>query len=231
MIQLNLLPDVKLEYIKAKRLKRTVVLLSAMVSGSMLGLLILLFVGVMIVQKQHLNHLSSDIDASSRRLQGVADLDKILTVQNQLKTLPQLHDKKPVTTRVFTYVEQITPAKVTIADMTIKFEDQSMVIQGGADSLQTINTFVDTLKFTNYTITGSDDKSAKKAFTQVVLTSFGRSDTAAKYEISLKFDPELFNSKNNIQLVVPKGQVTTRSETEKPSALFEATTPTTTEGQ
>ena len=61
MIQFNLLPDVKLEYIKAKRTKRSVMLVSIIATGVALGISIMLFLTVSVLQKQHINNLNNDI--------------------------------------------------------------------------------------------------------------------------------------------------------------------------
>jgi hypothetical protein len=219
MIQFNLLPDVKLEYIRAKRMKRTVMLLSLVVSGAAVALVVILALAVLVFQKKYMNDLSRDIDRGTAQLKSVKDLDKILTVQNQLSSLPQLHDQKPVASRMFGFVEQVTPANLSISNMSLNFEDQSMQLKGAAPNLETVNKFVDTLKFTTYQVDGKGDS---RSFSEVVLAGFSRDDKAATYEITLKFDPAIFDTKNTIKLVVPN-IITTRSETEKPDALFQTT--------
>lgn len=218
MIQLNLLPDVKLEHIKAKRTKRFVILLSAGVSGSLLAIVILLFLTVNVFQKQHLSDLNSDIKKYSNELTSTPDINKVLTIQNQLNSLPGLHDTKPVATRIFPYMTQVTPDKLSIASIDLNFETNTMSIKGGADALSTINKFVDTLKFTKY-INGSDPAETK-AFSEVVLASFGKDQATATYTVDFKFDPAIFDSAKDVKLVVPK-IITTRSETEKPADLFQ----------
>jgi Tfp pilus assembly protein PilN len=215
MIQFNLLPDVKLEYIKARRLKRSVVLISGLVVAASLTLLIIMFVGVVVFQKKHMNDLSADIKTDKSKLESVQDLDKILTVQNQLGSLPALHDQKPVTSRLFTYLPQLTPQQASISDLTLDFDAQTLSVKGTADTISTINKFVDTLKFTDMKI--GDEQ--KRAFSAVVLSTFDRTDKAS-YEITFKFEPAIFDSKNDVSLVVPN-IISTRSETEKPEPLFQ----------
>lgn len=218
MIQFNLLPDVKLEYIHARRVKYLIILGSFLVSAASIFVLVLLFTVVDVVQKKHLTDLNNDVKKYTSQLKNTPNLNKILTVQNQLSNLPTLHDKKPVTTRLFDYIGQFTPAQISISKLDIKYTDSTISINGAADSINTINTFIDTLKFTNYSIGDSTDTA--KAFSEVVLATFGRDDKGASYNINLKFDPAIFDSKNDIKLVVPK-QITTRSETEKPTDLFQ----------
>ncbi len=221
MIQFNLLPDVKLEYIRAKRTKRTILLSSILAGGAALFILILLFFVVNVLQKQHLKALDKDISNMTTELRNKADLSKVLTVQNQLSKLPALHDERPVATRLFGYIGQITPAQISIAKLEVNFTDSNFVITGAADSLGTVNKFIDTLKFTNYTYTEEGVEQTKSAFSEVVMTTFGRDDKGASYIISLKFDPVIFDSKTqDVKLIVPN-QITTRSETEKPTDLFQ----------
>lgn len=218
MIQFNLLPSIKLEYVKARRNKRITVLACVLVGGFSLSILIVLFIAVQGAQKKYSSDLSADIKTESAKLEAVTDLDKILTIQNQLNSLPGLHDKKPVSAQIFTYMKQVTPAKVSIANIDIAFDTQTMTITGSADTINSVNTFVDTLKFTTY---ATDGAAPVNAFSEVVLSSFGRDDKGASYEITLKYDPTIFDNTKQVALTVPKGKITTRSETEKPDALFQ----------
>ncbi len=241
MIQFNLLPDVKLEYIKARRAKRFVMLIATLVTGVALTILILLVMVVHVFQKQHLSHLADDIARDSKAIKETKDIEKILTIQSQLTSLPDLHNKKPVATRMFEYVKQITPANVSMASLNVSFAESSISVTGAADSLATINKFVDTLKFTEFksgdpeVLKTTEFKRGEQdfAFYDVVLTSFGRDVKGASYTIDFKFKPAIFESvqddkettdvdesKHVVILIVPN-IITTRSQIEKPGALFQ----------
>lgn len=58
MIQFNLLPDVKLAFIKARKLKRLVMVGAASVTSVSLAVVILLFIFVNVAQKKHLSDIS-----------------------------------------------------------------------------------------------------------------------------------------------------------------------------
>lgn len=219
MIEFNLLPDVKREYVRARRNKRVTILVSAFVSGTLVAITILLFIGVQLVQKKYSSDLSKDISSETKKLQSIPDINKVLTIQNQLNSLTELHDKKPVATRLLPYFTQVTPQKVSIASLDVDFEANTMSVQGSADTLSTVNKFVDTLKFTTFK-TESGDKSGK-AFSGVVLESFGRDVKGTSYSITLTFDPIIFEGSSSVALTVPANKITTRSETEKPDQLFQ----------
>lgn len=227
MIQFNLLPDVKLEYIKTRRTKRLIMLIASVVTGVSLTVMILLLTVVNGFQKTHLNNLSRDIKRDSDAIQQTEDLEKILTIQSQLTSLPALHEQKPVASRLFAYVSQVTPVNTSIARLNINFTDQTISLTGAADSLGTVNKFVDTLKFTEF----KSGDVQERAFFDVVLSSFGRDIRGASYTINLKFKPAIFESANAVELVVPN-IITTRSQTEKPEeALFQPLTAPETEGE
>jgi hypothetical protein len=218
MIQFNLLPDVKLQYIKAQRTKHTVVTAAVVTAAAAFGIMVLLFLVVNVWQHQQLNSLNKTIKQDTAKLKAIPDLDKVLTIQNQLNALPGLNDSKPVSSRFFGYLTQLTPSKATITQAKVDFDSGTITINGNADAISTVDKYVDTLKFTDYTVGGGSDK--KKAFSDVVLTSFAKNDKGVTYQIDFKFDPTIFSSANDVTLAVPN-IISTRSNTEKPTDLFE----------
>lgn len=212
MIQFNLLPDIKLEYIRAKRAKRTVLLVASIVSGIAVAVFVFLFLTVNVFQKQHIEDLTADIEEQVAVLDDTPNLDEILTIQNQLNSLTPLHEEKPVATRLATYLPQLVPQMASISELNINFSESTMKFDGSADSLVTVNKFADTLKFTQYSL--GEDK--VDAFSEVVMSDFSRSSEEVSYTITLKFDPNIFDSANEVTLTVPQ-IISTRSQTEKPS--------------
>lgn len=226
MIELNLLPDVKMEYIKAQNLRRLMFTISAIVtvvSVVLLGFLI----SVNQLQKKHLKDLTADITQESSDLKGKKDISKILTVQNQLGSLTTLHDTKPAVSSLFTYLNQITPSDISLTALHADFTQYTFTITGEANSLGDVNKFVDTLKFTKYKADGSDKKAA---FGNVVLSTFGlNSNTkpggkAASFSVALNYDPIIFDITKKVELSVPT-QTTTRAMVNNPSDLFQAGSP------
>jgi len=224
MIQLNLLPDVKMEYIKAQR-TRSLVLSSAIIIalGSIALLVLLLIVGGL--QKKHISDLTKDIKSDTAMLQKKKDVTKILTVQNQLQSLTALHEDKPAVSNLFDYLNQVTPTQVDITDFTADFDEESITITGTADSLGAVNKYVDTLKFTTF---NTEDSSKKQpAFKDVVLSSFGvntnsKGGRAVSYTIELSYNPTIFDVSERVTLSVPN-LTTTRSAIEQPAEdLFQS---------
>lgn len=218
-IQFNLLPDIKVEYLKARRQQHLVVLGSVVAAIISVAIFVVLISVVYGLQKKNLNDLNADIKSSSRELSGTKDLTKILTVQNQLTALPGLHDKKVVSSRIYEYLSQTTPINTSITKLNADFALNTMTISGTAADIATVNKFTDSLKFTKYITT--TQSSSKNAFSEVVLSSFTVNAKEVTYSIIFKFDPVIFNTTQQVTLTVP--QITsTRSEVDKPAALFQA---------
>lgn len=216
MIQVNLLPDVKLQYLKARRLQRTVILISVIVVAVSLVLFTILFLTVNVWQKSRINSISDDINTVSAEIQNTPELNRILTVQNQLVSLSGLHDEKPATKRLFGYLARVTPQSVRISKVNIDHETNAIIINGSTDNLQSVNKFVDTLKFTKYRLNPDEEAELSNAFSNVVMKNFGRDKKGANYTLELEYDPAIFvNTESKLALVVPK-ITTTRSVTELP---------------
>lgn len=225
-VQFNLLPDVKLEFARQQRNKRTVYTFSTLACIVVGGIFVLSFVLVNVLQKQLLTKSQDDIKTYSNKLRSIKDLDKVLTIQNQLNSLPGLHQGKHITSRFFDYLPKITPSKIYVGQIQIDFNANTLTINGTSDKLETVNAFVDTLKFTKIKNADSKDQTQRNAFTNVVLSSSGRTDKGASYAVDATFDPALFDNNQIISLDVPK-EVTTRSVTQSPdlnSLLFNGDT-------
>lgn len=218
MIQFNLLPDVKLEYVKAQRTKRLVTSLCLLSSAAALSLMIVLILTVDVWQRKTINDLSGDIKTASDELKAVPDLDKILTVQGQLNVINGLHDSKPAATRVFGFLSQVTPKNATLNEVTLDYVNNTITISGNAPSLDVVNQFTDSLKFTKYTLASSDQ--SENAFSGVVLSDFSRNSEDAGYTIDATFNSDIFSNTEQVKLKVPS-LITTRSVTEQPSILFD----------
>ena len=216
MIQFNLLPDVKKQYIKAKRTKRLIMSVSVIISLSCIGVLALLF-SVQFAQEKNISDLTDDIQREISKAESVTDIDKILTIQNQLATLPGLHEERPEVSRIFSYLAGITPTEVTISGVKLDIEDSTLEINGEADSIASVNKYADTLKFATYKADGED---AGSPFTDVI-TQLSRNDESARYTIKFKFEPVLFDNTVNVSIAIPN-TITTRSTLEQPgNGLFQ----------
>lgn len=212
MIQLNLLPDVKLQYIKTRKNKRSIIIIASFVVIVSIGVTSLLFSFVYVGQRAHMKHLDHDIDSGIGTIQNTKGINEILTIQNQLGVLNAKHSEKPAITRALPYVAQMLPSGGKLTGVNVDFLNATMSIEGSTTDINATNKLVDTLKFAEYS-TQSGLKG--KPFSDVVLSSFSTQTGASSYSITMKFDPVLFKNTEEVTLTVP-GIISTRSSTEKP---------------
>lgn len=223
--QFNLLPDIKSQYLKAAKTQKTIVGISVTVSIVMGTIFLLIFLTTNVLQKKQLSDSDAQIKELYGQLQEVENINKAVTVQNQLGSLVELHNNKHISSRLFGYLSNLTPINVSISSIGLDFKNNSMTVDGSADSQKTVNTLIDTLKFTTFSVGNKVTES--RAFPSVVQSSFSVTSGSVNYNLELSFDPQLFA--NNILdedgkhiapvLKVPK-LTTTRSVLADPANLL-----------
>lgn len=202
MVQFNLLPEVKIEFIKARRQKHMISVIAIITGAICLGILIISLFVVLVAQPQLIKSADNKIQENSASIKKVPDINKVLTVQNQLGRLTTLHEEKPTVSRVFQYLSQTTPRDATLNKVLIDFANSTMTIGGQADTINIVRIYTDTLKLTDYQREG--ESTSTKAFKEVVLTNFSVTEEGSTFSISLKFDPTIFKDKETgLKLVVP----------------------------
>lgn len=113
MIEINLIPDVKQELLKAQRVRNVVISSSILVSIVAVGVVVLLLVYMFGVQSVRNALLDNQIKDKYATLSKVDDLSKIITIQNQLKTISSLNDQKVLSSRIFDIMSAVTPPNDT----------------------------------------------------------------------------------------------------------------------
>lgn len=219
MITLNLLPDIKKEYLKANRRKSMFMMVAFLVSATSVAAVALVAIYVLGVQKLQIANSQNSIDFSIKTLNETEDLDKIVTVQNQLNALPSLYEQKVVASKLFDYLKIVTPNEVRLSRVSVEYDDFLVEVRGTGEDFKAVNTFVDSLKNASFTFAQNDQKTL--AFSSVVLDSIS-SDSEASFRVSFSYDPQIFDiNVAGLKLTVPN-ITSTRSQTEKPKSLFDA---------
>ena len=224
MIEVNLLPDIKQEYIKAEKSRKLVMTVAVLAIIVSVALVVLLYMAGAL-QRKHISDLNKDIDTYSKELKAKPRIARILTVQNQLESLTSLHNSKPAVSRLFEDLNQATPTTVDISSFKADFAGKTISITGDADSLSAVNKYIDSLKFTKYSTDNGQNESL--AFSDIVLMNFGVGSAAANtrpanYTITLNYDPVIFDITQNPKLIIPK-TTSTRSNTFGADELFKGT--------
>lgn len=112
MISLNLLPDVKKDLLRVRRERNLVVSISVIVVGASIGVLLLLSgtLGVLIGAKALMENSIKNDEQTIKQAQKKKQLDKYITIQNQLKQIGKLKSDQQVYSRLMDYLTQLNPA-------------------------------------------------------------------------------------------------------------------------
>lgn len=235
MIQLNLLPDVKKEFLQAQRTKATVIGVSILVTLGAVALTVFLFLTVYIGQPLLTAAKQGEIDSRSKELKAVEDIDKYLTIQNQLKTLPELYNQKVTYSRLFEYLKVLNPAppnNIRLSSLQVDKENQEIIFNGVAGNFQAFTVFRDTLVNAElaYTQDGEEQKGLLFAKDGIVIESQSLTRNQGRQELGFvlkatyndfAFDPNI----EEVTLTIPNIQ-TTQSITGAPAratTLFDET--------
>jgi hypothetical protein len=229
MIQLNLLPDLKKEFINAQKTKGLVISVSILVTLGAMGLSALLFVYVTFVQQLQINLASDNIKRELTNLKSIENIDKYLTLQNQLKSLPELHAGKTNTSRVFNYLSVVNPSapnNVTLGSLQLTMADHSLILTGSTATFETLNVFIDTLKNAQVTYKqdGQGDPIKQNMFDSVRIQAAGfiksATVTLVGFTVKMTFQDPVFAATNTDVTASVPNITTTPSVTQSPNPVF-----------
>lgn len=198
MIEINLLPQVKKDYLKAEQMKHTVIVASVLLSVVAVVLVSLLFAYVSVVQPQHQKNVQKDIDSGLADLKDKDDAVKIVTVQGALESIPGLEDQELATSRLFTYVAGFTPRSVSYSNLKLNVAESTITLQGSAANFEQANVLANNLKGAKFTYVQNGSEQSAKPFSNVVFDGLSRSEQTqdeknVSFQITLAFDPIIFN--------------------------------------
>lgn len=225
MIQLNLLPDLKKDFIQSQKTKGLVISSSILVTIGAVGVSILLFAYVTFVQQLQINLATDSIKEKQTQLTAIADVSKYLTIQSQLAALPELHNAKGSYSRLFDYLGVLNPSapnNINLSNLQLDATARTLVLTGTTGSFETLNVFVDTLKNADisYKVEGQGDAVKEKMFAQVLIQNSGLSRTGSQtlvsFVVKIVYSPSIFDVRNtDITATVPN-ITTTQSVTQSP---------------
>lgn len=207
MIEINLIPDVKYELLRARRMRAAVVsfsIFTMIAGGAVLILLSSYAFGV-----QGLINAQSDnaIESEYKKLSGVDDLSKTLTIQNQLTQLSQLQAKTPQNSRLFDLLNAIVPTdKNSVSISTLKLDNEEKTITMDAEAsngYEALEVFKKTIAETKFFY--MDEASEKDEFKDVLVASnivdgdrsFGQNNNGQRvlrFTLSFTYADELFDA-------------------------------------
>lgn len=220
MIQVNLLPQVKKDLMRARVIKNRVILASIAISIVSISALVLLAVYTYGYQNIRSETLSGDIDTKSKEFLATKDLSKILTIQNQLATISNLNKSRNIVSRFSDMMAKITPPApngAKYSSISIDTTTKTITISGQTSGFPAYETLKKTLAsaVVKYNKKDSTDSSTTKLATTITITdpTFAIDSTGARvlsFTLKFKYASEFLSpeSKNVVVVIEGSGNVT-----------------------
>lgn len=136
MIQINLVPDVKLELISAQR-HRNIVVSTAIIAMIAAAVVVVVLGGVIGAQKLAQNVVTDNIKEADKEFRAMEDIEKTVTVKNQLESIQSTHDQKTMTSRVFDLLTEAsakgTENSVSLTSFSVDTETSTISLLAQTD--------------------------------------------------------------------------------------------------
>ena len=233
MIEINLLPNVKRELLKTRAMRNRVISISFLVGGVSIATVVVLalILGSQFAAEAVQNKVIKD---RNDKLMAVEDLNKVVTIQNQLTKINEQHSRKKINSRIFdvvTAVNPVTPNNVSFSDIKVNPESKTITLEGSAvNGYSALETLKKTILNTKIQTTDGD-KSSEVSLTKEIKdgdTSFGENSEGKKvlqFSFSFEYAEELLAPANNgtVSVLTPTGKVdVTDSRQGIPDSLFKS---------
>lgn len=230
MIEINLVPDVKQELLRAQRARTGVISLAITVSIIAAGAVVLLAMWVFGVQT--VRSLASDqaIKDRSEELAKVEDVNNTLTIQNQLSKLQEMHDDKKVDSRIFDMLQTVNPPApndIRVTNLVVAAEDETITLQAQAvNGYSALEVFKKTLAATTVKFTQDGEEQTVPLASDIADAerSYGEDATGAKvlrFSLSFTYPKELFShTVTGVTIQAPTKANATDSYLGVPQSLF-----------
>lgn len=233
MIEINLLPNVKRELLKTRAMRNRVISISFLVGGASIAAVVVLalILGSQFAAEAVQNRVIKD---RNDKLMAVEDLNKVVTIQNQLTKINEQHSRKKINSRIFdvvTAVNPVTPNNVSFSDIKVNPESKTITLEGSAvNGYSALETLKKTILNTKVQTTDGD-KSSEVSLTKEIKngdTSFGENSEGKKvlqFSFSFEYAEELLAPANNgtVSVLTPTGKVdVTDSRQGIPDSLFKS---------
>jgi len=224
MIQLNLLPDVKKEFLRTQRARRRTIALAILATIVAAGITVIFAFYVYGVQSVILYTQTEDIKKKSTELSGIKDIDKYLAIQNQLANLSELHDNKVNMSRLLGFLPSLNPAppkNVKLTNVDVSTVDKTITFKGTIGDYAALTTFQDTLKNAEFSYKSDGNDVKNKLFSNINIDAATLEDAAVSFSLIATYDDAAFLQKNIGVVVSVPSIETTQSVVGTPQPVFD----------
>jgi hypothetical protein len=230
MIEINLVPDVKQELIKAQRVRASVISMSVLVGMVAVAIVVVLGIWVFAIQTARSVISDNTIKNESEKLAKVEDVSNTLTIQNQLSKLTSMHDGKSIDSRIFDILTTINPPEpnnVSITNLSLDSAEKTIKIEAQAiNGYPALDVFKKTINATMFQFSEDGQKQSVPLASDMSDSdrSYGEDASGAKvlrFTLTFTYPDELFaKTAQGATIVAPTRTNVTDSFLGVPQSLF-----------
>lgn len=231
MIELNLVPDVKQDLLKAQRVRNAVISVTILIGIISVAVVVLLAFYLFGVQTVRNTLLDGSIKDRTAELQKIEDLSNTLTIQNQLTKLSEMHKNKNIDSRIFAILTAINPSRpndIVVSSAKIDADTKTVTVDGQASNgYEAAELFKKTILSSKMNYLDELGEKQSVALTSDVSTSdisYGEDASGKKvlrFTMSFVYPDELFaRSSREAVIERPDRQNVTDSYLRIPQSLF-----------
>ncbi len=231
MIEVNLIPNVKMELLKARKQRAMVISAAVITSIVAGGIVVLMAVYAFGVQAALNASADGGIERESETLSKVKDLEKTLTIQNQLTRISAIQSEKNVTSRLFDIVSVTVPEgknKIAVKRLSFDGEENKITIEGQASNgYEALEVFKKTIAQTKFSYQSGDEQKTVNMANSISDGERRYSEDndgrqVLRFTVTFAFADELFSTESrNGKVVGPEKQKVTDSVQGIPTSLFD----------
>ena len=230
MIQINLIPDIKRELLRAQKMRRSAISISIIVGIAAGGIVVALAV-ILGVQALHETITRGNIKDEYNKLTRVENLNNVLTIQNQLASIQSQQSARTMDSRLFDILGAINPpAPNDVKFSSIKLDPTTNLIsiEGSATNGYSATETLQKTILNTKVESGSGDTAKSEPLTDkvtIVETTYGEAADGSKvlrFSITFTYPKGMLdNSLKDIKIVTPTAKTdVTDSKTRVPESLF-----------
>lgn len=235
MIQINLIPDVKLQYLKARRM-RNLAISSSIIAGLAASAVLVLAILFLLFQVGMEKLADTRIDEEYTKLQDVEELSELVTLQNQLSLISGQHQNRSIDSRLFSVLQAINPMKPNDVRFTsVKLDPSTSLLSlegvanSGYPAVEALKKTIanTTVEYRELTKDGELKTVPIADGVEVGETSYGQTSDGRRvlrFKLTMKYPDVLFTNKaQGARIITPTDEIdVTDSRLQVPSSLFSA---------
>lgn len=233
MIQINLIPDVKQEYLKARR-QRNLAITFSILAGLSAGAVVVVSVLFLLFQMGMEKLADDGIKDEYAKLEKVENLSELVTIQNQLSLISGQHQSRSINSRLLNVIQVINPAapnEVRFTSVRLDPSSKLLRLEGVADAgypaVEALKKTIANIKFEYHELREDGELKTVPIADQVEVgeTSYGEASDGKRvlrFILVLQYPEVLFSNKaQKARLITPTDEIdVTDSRIRVPNSLF-----------